>query len=432
MSNTKAHTLLRILPVILCLLWATHTRAQTEESIVINDDLEIPVTRYEAFTENAPILLWLPSSRGTSNKQAITASALGDIDIETWIVDLHTAYFVDNGRSSVQHFRAQDIADLIRSAAAQTSKNVYVMTTDDVAKPGLEGIALFQQQAAQSNTSSAVGGAILFHPNLNYPATEPGMPVQYIPVASNSTIPIYFIQPSISTKQWRSQELQEVLQSGGSPVFMHAMPGVSAGFHLRPDEDLSDADLEQRNRLPDDLKRAINLLSLQTSVPAPKTLTTQPKSSGKKRRYGLNNLNNRIALPLTLDNLNSQIVQINYSENKLSLVSFWASWCEPCIKELPSLKRLHDDYFDKGLRIVTVNIGETKDQIQQTIEEFSMSGYTNLRDPEGVMMKSWNVYGYPSNFLIASSGRMSFGSIGGVEWDEPEVREIIDALLIAR
>jgi thiol-disulfide isomerase/thioredoxin len=211
---------------------------------------------------------------------------------------------------------------------------------------------------------------------------------------------------------------------------MHPMPGVQAGFHMRPDDDLNDADLLQRARLPDDLKRAINLLALQAPVAAPDNLSMKLEPEKAKRQYGLNKLNKQTALPLALENLDSQLIEIDYADNKLSLVSFWASWCEPCIKELPSLRRLYDDYADQGLRIVTINIGEPLQDIREAVDAFSMSPYTNLRDPEGIAMNAWHVYGYPSNFLINNRGVMRYGSIGGVEWDTPEVREIIDKLLI--
>ena len=421
-----------LLPLIVCLFWVSFVQAKIEESISVNEELDIPITRYEAFADDAPIVLWLPSSRGTSSKQAITAGALGDLDIETWIVDLHTAYFVDVGRRSVEHFQAQDIADLIRVAEARTDKKVYLMATDRVAKPALEGIALYQQQAALENGPSKLGGIVLFHPNLNYPAIEPGETVRYVPISHNSTIPIYFIQPSISTRQWRSLELQTILQEGGSAVFLHPMPGIHAGFHMRPDEDLNDADFAQRARLAKDLKTAIVLLSLQAEVPAPDVISVGgTKRAGAKRQYGLNKLNGRTALPLMLENVNSQAVNVDYADNMLTLVSFWASWCDPCIKELPSLKRLNDDFYDKGLRIYTVNIGESRQDILKAVKQFSMAEYTNLRDPEGIAMNAWHVYGFPSNFLIASNGNMNYGSIGGVEWDEPAVREMIDHLLQA-
>jgi thiol-disulfide isomerase/thioredoxin len=420
--------------LILWLSLTTPAWAQIEESININDDLDIPVMRYEAFAEEAPILLWLPSSRGTSDSQAITASALGDLDIETWVVDLHTAYFVDAGRSSVQHFKAQDIADLIEAAAERARKKVYLIATDSVAKPALEGVARHQRQAALSGKSSDVGGVILFHPGLSYPTIEPGRPVHYVSVAKNSTIPIYYIQPSISTKQWQSLEIQETLQSGGSPVFLHPMPGISAGFHMRPDEDLSDADFAQRKRLPEDLKRAIKLLSSHATATPPKSFSTSSYRSDNTRRYGLQALRepdgqNRTALPLTLIDLQSQNIPVDYAENKISLISFWTSWCDPCRDELPSLKRLYDDFHDKGLRVITINVGESRGEIQLAIKEFSMSGYTNLHDPAGETMNAWNVHGYPTNFLVTASGVLSHGSIGGVAWDDAEVRTVIESLL---
>lgn len=420
--------------LILWLSLTTPAWAQIEESININDDLDIPIMRYEAFAEEAPILLWLPSSRGTSNRQAMTASALGDLDIETWVVDLHTAYFVDVGRSSVQHFKAQDIADLIEIASERARKKVYLIATDSVAKPALEGVARHQQQAALSGKPSDVGGVILFHPGLSYPTIEPGRPVRYVPVAKSSTVPIYYIQPSISTKQWQSLEIQETLQSGGSPVFLHPMPGISAGFHMRPDEDLSDADFAQRKRLPEDLKRAIKLLSSHAAATPPKSFSTSSNRSDNIRRYGLQALRepdgqDRTAPPLTLIDLQSQNIPVDYAENKISLINFWTSWCDPCRDELPSLKRLYDDFHNKGLRVITINVGESPDEIQLAIKEFSMSGYTNLRDPEGETMNAWNVHGYPTNFLVTASGVLSHGSIGGVAWDDAEVRTVIKSLL---
>jgi thiol-disulfide isomerase/thioredoxin len=412
-----------------CLLSASIVIAQIDESVPIHDELDIPVIRYAVSTENAPILLWLPSSRGTSNQQAQTALGLQNLAIETWLIDLHSAYFVDAGRNSTQFFQAADIEKLITVAASRTQGKIYLVATDSVAKLALEAIALSQQQAEKMGKQSPVRGVILFHPGLSYRATEPGMPVEYLPIAKNSTIPIYFIQPSISTRTMRSQELQTVLQSGGSPVFMHSMKGVNAGFHMRPDEDLNEADFKQRKRLPIDLKQAIQLLSIQAIADTPETVSGQKNTDRPGRRFGLNKLNERTAHALILGNLEANTIAIDYAKNKLNLVSFWASWCQPCIDELPSLKRLHDDYADKGLRVITVNIGETAEDVQRAIKTFSMSSYTNLLDLDGEAMTAWNVYGFPSNFLVTQAGDLRYGSIGGVAWDEPEVRERVDSLL---
>ena len=98
----------RLLSLLLCLL-ISPVSAQVEESIRINDELEFPIKRYEAFAEEAPILLWLPTSRGLSSRLSLTTTALGDLDIESWTVDLHTGYFIDTGRSSINEFKPEDL-----------------------------------------------------------------------------------------------------------------------------------------------------------------------------------------------------------------------------------------------------------------------------------------------------------------------------------
>lgn len=403
--------------------------AQTEETIVVdNGNLEIPIQRYAAFADDAPILLWLPSSRGTSRMQAITATALGDIDIETWVVDLHLAYFVDEGRDSTEHFKAKDIAELIQIAGEKTSRKVYLLGTDSGALPVLKGIAQAQQNAAQANTKLNIGGAILFHPSLTYPSSIPGSNASYRPIAKSSTIPIYYFQPSISTKQWHSQEIVKVLQTGGSEVFFHPLPEVVAGFHLRPNDDLSDADIAQRETLPKLLKQAMQLLSIQATPPAPKALNAG-QTTANSNRFGLKQLKAQAAKPLKMANLRSETIDVDYTQNKLSLLSFWTSWCEPCIKELPALARLSKDYAAQGLQIITVNVGEPRADIEKAIKRFDMSSYLNLVDPEGITMKDWNVYGFPSNFLINQAGLLSYGSFGAVEWDELENRQIVESLL---
>lgn len=419
-----------------CLFWLLLPElclAQSEETIVVdNGNLEIPVQRYPAFADDAPILLWLPSSRGTSHMQAITATALGDIDIETWVVDLHSAYFVDTGRDSAEQFKTKDIAELIQFASERTSRKVYLLGTDSGALPVLRGIALAQQNTANSNSPSKIGGAILFHPSLMYPSSLPGSAASYRPIAKNSSIPIYYFQPSISTKQWHSQELIEVLRAGGSEVFFHPLPEILAGFHLRPDDDLRDIDIAQREMLPEMLKQAIQLLSIQTTPLAPKPVNNTQTAKNNRQRFGLKQLSGQNAKQLNLIDLKSKTVAVDYAQNQLSLISFWASWCEPCIKELPALARLSKDYTSKQLQIITINVGESKADIDKAIERFDMAPYLNLRDPQGEAMKDWNVYGFPSNFLVTQAGKLSHGSFGAIEWDEPENRKLIDSLLDAQ
>lgn len=405
-------------------------QALIEESILLNKgELDVPFSRYPASASGAPLILWLPSSHGTSPRQSMTAQGLAELGIETWIIDLHLAYFVDPGRASIEQFKAEDIAQLLHYAASESQRPIYVMSSDAGAIAALRGIARFQQQIAQAENTLPLAGAILFEPKLNYPANTPGEAPRYLPVAHNSTLPIYYIQPGNSTRQWRRNEIAEILQSGGSPVFLRALPGVASGFQQRPDEDLNEIDIAQREKLPAEIKRAVKILALQPPPPPPPLTKQASAPSTAKPVFGLSSLSGKSALPLTLIDSKNQKRAINYSEHVLSLVSFWASWCPPCILELPALKRLHDDYANKGLKVITINVGESRSAMQAAIEQFSMQVYTNLSDPEGETMKAWNVLGFPTNFLVSSEGTLSHGSFGAVEWDAPEIRTLIDQQL---
>lgn len=420
----------QILLILISFILSMPVQAQIEKSILLNKgELDIPVFRYPTPESNAPLILWLPSSHGSSPNQAMTARGLAEIGIETWIVDLHLAYFVDPGRASIEQFKARDIAQLLRYASGKNQRKTYVMTSDAGAIAALRGIALYQQQTASSGGTLPLAGAILFEPKLNFPSNAPGEAPKYLPIAHNSSIPIYYIQPGNSTRQWRRNEIVDILQGGGSQVFLRALPGVASGFQQRPDEDLNEADIAQRAKLPLEIKRAVQILAVQATPEPPAQVTQANAPTAAKPVFGLSKLPDKAALPLIMADTNGRQHMINYSSHTLSLVSFWASWCQPCIVELPALKRLHDDYAKQGLSIITVNVGESAPAMQAAIDQFSMQAYINLSDPEGETMKAWNVLGFPTNFLVSTDGTLSHGSFGAVEWDAAEVRALIDQQL---
>ena len=425
------HHCIRTLGLLLVgLLMLIPAYAQQEEFITLNEgELEIPINRFSTTAEQAPLLLWLPSAYGTTEQQEITAKTLADTGFEVWIVDLHIAYFADVGRNSETQFNATDIAQLISIATQNRRNKIYVMATDAVSRTALQGIAKYQQHTAKSGMPMRIGGAILFEPKLGYGSSEPGTPAQYYPVAKNSTIPIYYIQPMLSTRQWRSQDTVDTLQAGGSQVFLRSMAGVGDGFHLLPDDELTEADLVQRAALPAELKRAVQILSIMPVPDVPAVIENKAIAKSDGTLFGLKTLSGRRALALSLDDLNDETRGIDYSKSELTLISFWASWCQPCIAEMPALKRLYERYADKGLNFILIDVGEEAKDIRNAISKYNMPDYLHLRDPEGESMKAWNVYGFPTNFLIKSDGELPMASFGAVEWDEPEVRAALDGLL---
>jgi peroxiredoxin len=117
---------------------------------------------------------------------------------------------------------------------------------------------------------------------------------------------------------------------------------------------------------------------------------------------------------------------------KVVLVNFWATWCPPCRKELPSMERLWRQFKDAGLVVLGVNVGETGDEV------FAFSNgletpltFPLLLDEESRVAQSWPVTGLPTTYLVDKQGRIAFRAIGGREFDSPAIVQQVRELLAA-
>ena len=109
------------------------------------------------------------------------------------------------------------------------------------------------------------------------------------------------------------------------------------------------------------------------------------------------------------------------------LLNFWASWCEPCKEEMPSLQALADRHADR-LVVLTVNLKEAP----ETIARFVRSSGLRLpivRDADGSMARAWGVRIYPSNVLIDTKGKVRSVVRGGLDWAGEEGVELVMPLL---
>jgi thiol-disulfide isomerase/thioredoxin len=393
----------------------------------LGDDLSVPVHRYAAADASLPALLWLPTHRGIQPPMHGVADAMASFGIDTWLADLHTGYFIDVGRDSVKQFPDADIAALIREVDRLSgARGVVVMGEDSATRNVLGGI-----RAAQLDGGPLpVRGAILVSPAVSEPAALPGSAAPWLPAATATNVPVYVFQPGIGTRRWRHDDTLEVLGSGGAMVFNQVLEGVQGGFLQRPEEDLTALDLSTRGDAPWLIGKALDLLARLPVPENPAALAgSQPPARSDGSRYGLKALELPAPSMLELATGGGAQASLAQVEGAAVLVSFWASWCEPCIEELPALGRLHDDYAHRGLEVVTVNVGETPAAVAAVAERFGMARYTQLYDPRGAEMKRWNVYGFPTNFLLGPEGTIRFGSFGAVAWDDPGVRAQLQSLL---
>jgi thiol-disulfide isomerase/thioredoxin len=102
---------------------------------------------------------------------------------------------------------------------------------------------------------------------------------------------------------------------------------------------------------------------------------------------------------------------------RLVLVNFWASWCEPCREEMPSMQRLQARFADRPFAVLTVNVGEGEARIQEFLDK-SAPGLTVLRDHSSVAMKAWRARALPASYVVGADGRVRYSHTGELNWDD--------------
>ena len=112
------------------------------------------------------------------------------------------------------------------------------------------------------------------------------------------------------------------------------------------------------------------------------------------------------------------------------LVNFWATWCPPCRKEMPSLESVYQQYKDRGLRVVAVNQWESPDHVFSYMGELEVfPTFPILFDRKSEISEHYGVRGLPTSFIVDREGRIIYKAIGGREFDHPDMTKLIESLL---
>lgn len=133
-------------------------------------------------------------------------------------------------------------------------------------------------------------------------------------------------------------------------------------------------------------------------------------------------------VPLVLSDLAGKTVDLSSLKGQVVLVNFWATWCEPCRDEMPSLNRVHNRLKSKGFNVVGINIGETQARIKQFLDIVPVD-FTILRDVDMSVMKSWRVRILPASYLVDKNGMLRYQLIGDANWDDPKMQAQILELM---
>ncbi len=122
----------------------------------------------------------------------------------------------------------------------------------------------------------------------------------------------------------------------------------------------------------------------------------------------------------TLDDYRGEVVLLN----------IWATWCGPCVVEMPSIEALHRRFRDRGLRVVAVSVDDARaaDDIRAFRERFGLT-FEILHDAEGLIRRDYQTTGVPETFVIGRDGVIRRKVISAADWDSPGNQALVASRL---
>jgi peroxiredoxin len=113
---------------------------------------------------------------------------------------------------------------------------------------------------------------------------------------------------------------------------------------------------------------------------------------------------------------------------KLLVLNFWATWCPPCIEEMPSLHRFAQEMEKSGVVVLGVSIDKSEQNYKRFLQQ-NRPAFETARDPEANIAAEYGTFKWPETYVIGKDGKVLQKYIGQVEWTDPKVMASIREML---
>ena len=146
--------------------------------------------------------------------------------------------------------------------------------------------------------------------------------------------------------------------------------------------------------------------------------------------YKLTQLSRPQSAPdFSLPDMDGKVHTLKQYQGKVVLVNFWATWCPPCIREMPSLEQLHQKLKGKPFVMLAINQWEDEEKVFEFMGQLkTIPTFSILFDADSKISAAYGVKGLPSSFIIDKQGRIMYRATGGRDFNHPEIERTIRSL----
>jgi len=395
------------------------------ETLAIDDETDATLTIFPANGDQ--LLIWIPSYATPAETVEDIADQLQHLKVEVWYVDLLEARFLPKTGSSVYKIPDNDIVVLLRHAEKVTNKKIYLYAESRATIPALQGLRLWQQSAVNH---SRFGGLLLNSPYFYVETPDPGQLADLMPVVNATNLPIYILQPEQSPRYWQLKDTVPALEKSGSDVFVHVLRKLRGRFHFRPDATNAETRFtRQFGHIVYQSMQLLNSVNNKSRVVTTGELETVTVREGKKDRYLQAYQGVTEPPPLRLPAMDGTTIDLKQFDNQVVLVNFWATWCPPCVHEMPSMQRLSEKLTGDPFVILGVNIAEDHATVENFLQSKINVDFPILMDTAGNSLRQWNVMAFPTSFVIDKQGKIRYALFGSIDWDTAEIINKIETLI---
>lgn len=153
----------------------------------------------------------------------------------------------------------------------------------------------------------------------------------------------------------------------------------------------------------------------------------QPLSEPPTTTSSTGPLKGNLAPDFQLQDFDGQTISLSNLRGKPVLLNFWATWCGPCVHEMPFIQQIYEEWSGKGLVLLTINVRETSSKAKAFMKSHDLS-FPVLLDTRGSVADKYYIRGIPTTFLIDKDGLIAGYKVGAFqskEEIEAGIREVL-------